>query len=124
MKLDVSLSRKKKKKKTKLLLNRERLIRFGRRRIDLERERRGEKKFVMEDRFIRGAQESNRGTILIGPRIDGRPSLLDFVLTGGGEEKETESMGSNLVVDAVFEFGSFPPPSHPSTRTNLNYICL
>lgn len=42
----------------------------------------------MEDRFIRGAQESNRGTILIGPRIDGRPSLLDFVLTGGGGKKK------------------------------------
>lgn len=52
----------------------------------------------MEDRFIRGAEESNGGgRILIGPRIDGRPSLLDFVLTGE-KEKVTESMGSNLPV--------------------------
>lgn len=87
----------------------------------------------MEDRFIRGAVESNRGRILIGPRIDGRPSLLDFVLTGGGreKEKETESMGSNLVARCGFRIRFVPPhPSYslpslsPSARTNLNYICL
>lgn len=71
----------------------------------------------MEDRFIRGAVESNRGRILIGPRIDGRPSLLDFVLTGGEQgrrekEKETESMGSNLVARCGFRIRFVPP--HPS----------
>lgn len=79
----------------------------------------------MEDRFIRGAEESNGGgRILIGPRIDGRPSLLDFVLTGE-KEKVTESMGSNLPVGCGFRIRLVPtPPPHPSTRTNLNYICL
>lgn len=69
---------KKRKKKNKRITCGE-INQFGRRERSISVEKRS---LLWKIGLFAGAEESNGGRILIGPRIDGRPSLLDFVLTG------------------------------------------